>query len=282
MRYDIKIGFGGLFLFCCFTSFAQEMKVNSTNGSTLFGIGATSIRDTYLSPFYYTGTEFRMTNEHHTLSGHFNGKWSSFRRLDFSFSRTSNPAQTGSELSGFFEWNWGYHYRFPVTKELKLLAGGLTYVAVGGIYNTRNSNNPVSIKLGLGLSASGMALYNLHIKNQPFTLRIQVISPLLGAAFSPNYGQSYYDIFSLGNYDNVVKFSFLNNLLACKTIVSADVPLNRVTIRIAYQNTAFTSCFNRLDTDIYSNTFLIGFVSEFASVKGKKSKLKEVFNSAYY
>lgn len=270
-------------LLCSFSSFSQEEKLNATNNSTLYGIGAISIKDTYLSPLIYRGTELRITNERNTLSNKLNGRLSSHRRLDFSLSSSDNPANTKSEILGFFEWNWGYYYRFPVTDNLKLLGGGLLYASAGFIYNTGNSNNPVSAKLGLGLSASGMALYNLKIKKQPITLRAQFISPFIGAAFSPGFGQSYYDIFSLGNYDDVVKFSFLNNLLACKTILSADIPFNRFTIRIAYQNTAYTSDFNNLETNIYSNTFLIGFVSEFVSVKGKKkTKLSDTLNSAFY
>ncbi len=272
-----------LCLLCCFSVFSQEEKIYTTNKSTLYGIGATSILDTYLSPLIYTGTEFRISNENNRLSGYLNGKLSSQKRLDFSFSQTKNPAETGTELSGFFEWNWGYHYRFPITNDLKLLAGGLMYASAGVIYNTRNSNNPVSAKLGLGLDLSGMALYNLKIKEQPITLRAQVISPFIGAAFSPGYGQSYYDIFSLGNYDDVIKFSSFGNLLACKTIISADIPLNKIILRVAYQNTTYTSDFNNLDTKMYSNTFLIGFVSEVLTIKGRKSSvLKDSYQSAYY
>lgn len=274
---------GYLLLLNGFFGYSQTEKINSTNHSTLYGIGKTSIRDTYLSPLFYTGTELRIVNERHKMSNYFDGNLSSFARWDCSFSETKNPALTSMELSLFFDLNRGYHYRFSVTKDLKLLAGGLLYASGGVIYNMRNSNNPISGKIGVGLAGSGMALYNLKIKNQPLTMRLQLISPFVGAAFSPGYGQSYYDIFSLGDYDNVVKFSSYGNSFACKTIVSADIPFNKFTVRLAYQNTAYTSDFNQLKTEMYSNTFLIGLVSEFVSVKGKKqTPLKEMINGAYY
>ena len=265
-----------------FHLFSQDEKIHSSNRSTLYGIGGTSILDSYLSPIRYTGTEIRIVNERNQFSKQLDGKLSIQNRLDLSLSKTNNPAETGTEYAGYIDWNWGYHYHFPVSHSLKLLAGGGTYASGGVIYNSRNTNNPISAKIGLGVATSGMALYNLNFKQQPFTIRTQFIIPLGGMMFAPEYGQSYYEIFGLGESGNTIKFSSLHNLFVCKSILSIDVPLKKVTIRVAYQNNTYISNANNLETKIHSNTFMIGFASEVVLINRKQPILRETINSAYY
>ncbi|MCD7972004.1 MAG: DUF3316 domain-containing protein [Candidatus Azobacteroides sp.] len=278
-----KIIYSFFFLFHYLLLPAQEEKLFSTNRATLYGIGATSMLDTYLSPLRYTGMEIRIVTESNRMSKYKEGRLSIQNRVDFSLSSTKNPADNATEYSAFLNWNWGYHYRFPVNKNLKLLAGGLTYVSAGAIYNLRNGNNPVAAKIGTGVAASGMGIYNFNIKEQPFTGRFQFIVPVGGAIFSPGYGQSYYEIFGLGNYDNIIHFSSWHNLFICKSIFSFDIPFNRFTIRTAYQYDMYISNLNHLKTELYSHTFMIGLVSEFIKIKGKKQPgLAPMIQSAYY
>ena len=79
-----------------------------------------------------------------------------------------------------------------------------------------------------------MAIWNLRIKNYPLTLRYQVNLPLMGVMFSPHYGQSYYEIFSLGNSSGVVKFTSLHNQPSLRQMLTADFPMGRAKMRFAY------------------------------------------------
>ena len=277
-----KFGCIILLFFSCILLAAQDSLFYSTNRSTQYGIGATSLLDTYLSPLHYSGTEIRIISEANRLSKYKQGKLSIQNRLDFSFAGTENPAGNATEYAAYIDWNWGYHYRFPITENLKLLAGGLTDVSGGVIYNLRNGNNPVSAKINLGVAASGMGLYNFRIKQQPLTARLQVIVPVTGLMFSPQYGQAYYDIFGLGNYDNTIHFSSFHNKVACKSVLSVDVPLNKFTIRASYQYNVYTTNLNQLKTEMYSHTFLIGFVSEIINITGKRQRNMGIAQSAYY
>ena len=77
----------------------------------------------------------------------------------------------------------------------------------GFIYNLRNSNNPAQAKAYGSIDASAMAIYKFKIGNYPLVLRYQANLPLMGLMFSPEYGQSYYEIFSLGHGGKNILFT---------------------------------------------------------------------------
>ena len=77
--------------------------------------------------------------------------------------------------------------------------GGEAALTLGGLYNLRNSNNPATAKAAIDLGATAMASYHFYISRLPVTLRYQVSLPVIGTFFSPEFGQSYYEMFGIGN-----------------------------------------------------------------------------------
>ena len=151
------------------------------------GIGPTQILDTYLSQekFKGTGLTFLTTSESVKLfsnAKHYS-RWSWLWQHQLNLSSTEDRAKNGTELEG-------------------------AYNLYLGRYNTRNGNNPAQARVGLQLRPSGIATYYLP---KQFRLRYEIDLPLCGLVFSPNYGQSYYEIFTQGNYDhNVVPTTFIS------------------------------------------------------------------------
>ena len=117
-----------------------------------------------------------------------------------------------------------------------------------------------------------MAVWDLRIKNYPLTLRYQVNLPLMGVMFSPHYGQSYYEIFSLGNSSGVVKFTSLHNQPSLRQMLTADFPIGRAKMCFAYIWDAQQSNVNAIKTHTYSHVFMVGFVKEVYLLKNKKRK----------
>ena len=218
----------------------QELRADSSartrfiTRATMYGVGFTNVFDTYLSPQEYKGVDFRISRESMRMTKWMNGNVSlqSFFQADLGY--THNRVDNNNTFSGLANWNYGLHYNFPITSNFKLLAGGLIDLNGGFVYNLRNGNNPAQARAYINLDASGMAIWDLRIKNYPISLRYQVNLPFAGIMFSPNYGQSYYEIFTLGNWNGVINFTSLHNQPSLRQMLTVDFPVGRAKMRLAY------------------------------------------------
>lgn len=240
--------------------------------ATLYGVGAANMYDTYLSPQEYRGIEFRLSRESMRMTRWADGNLSRQSFFQGYVNYTHNHVDNNNTLAALVNWNYGLHYHFRLTDRFRLLAGGVADLNGGFVYNLRNGNNPASARAYANLDASVMAVWDLRIKRYPVTLRYQLNLPVMGVMFSPHYGQSYYEIFSLGNADGVVRFTSLHNQPSLRQMLTADLPVGRMKMRLAYVWDAQQSSINHLRTHAYSHVFMVGFVKEFYLLPNKKKQ----------
>lgn len=240
------------------------------NRTTSFGVGYTNVYDTYLSPQEYKGIDFRFSRESMRMTNLLGGHTSlqNFFQADLGY--THNRAENNNTLSSLFNWNLGLHYQFHITDNFKLLAGALADMNLGFVYNMRNGNNPVSARAYANIDASGMAIWHLHVKNYPLILRYQLNIPLVGGMFSPEYGESYYEIFVEGNGHNVVHFTSLHNNPSLRQILSVDLPLGSVKLRLSYIGDFQQSKLSGIDTHTYSHVFMVGVSKDLYRIHPKE------------
>ena len=259
---------------CCCSAAAQDtLCVDSlrperfVTRATLYGAGFTNLYDTYLSPQEYCGIDFRVMRESMRPTTWAHGRWSRQSLFQASLSYAHNHVDNNNTFGALANWNYGLHYHFPLTPRFRLLAGGLADLNGGFLYNLRNGNNPVSARAYVNLDASGMAVWDVRVKRYPFRLRYQLIVPVLGVLFSPHYGQSYYEIFSLGNGRGVVKCTSLHSQPSLRQLLTGDVPVGTVTMRVGYVCDLQQSRVNGLRTHAYSHAFMVGLVKELYRIR---------------
>ena len=211
-----------------------------TNAQML-GVGGVNILDTYLSPEKYTGMEVRYIS--HTIRRREGARWSRMLVHQGSFAYADNWDLMGGKLN--------------------IMAGGQADIDLGFLYNTRNGNNPAQARLALNISPSAAAAYRFRLGNVPLKARYEVSAPLFGVMFSPNYGQSYYEIFSRGNYDHNVVPTTIATTPSLRQMLTLDFTLGKTTLRVGYLGDFRQAKVNNLKYHTYSNMFLIGFVRTF-------------------
>ena len=254
-------------LFAVEKAAAQEDANRYTMRSNMIGIGATNRLETYLSPFEYTGTEVRFLHESMRLTKMMNGRISTQQFFEGNMSISRSPSHDANFLAGDFDWRIAWHYNWEPAENLRILGGLQTGASIGAVYNTRNGNNPAQAKFSTDIAASAMAVYRFTLLNRLFAVRYQFDMPLIGLMFSPAFGQSYYEMFSLGHFDHNVCATWAGNAPTFRNLLTLDAPLGSGTLRIGWRGDIRQSHVNHLKSHTWSNLFMIGYVKHFRLVK---------------
>ena len=93
---------------------------------------------------------------------------------------------------------------------------------------------------------------------------------MIGLMFSPHYGQSYYEIFSLGNSSGVIQFPSLHNQPSLRQMLSVDLPIGYTKMRFSYLADLQQYKVNNIKTHTYSHVFMVGFVKDLYRIRNKK------------
>ena len=255
-------------------SIAQTDKVRAgeriITNSKMIGWGATNILDSYLSPEEYTGLDLRYIS--HTLRQREGSHMIHELIHQGNIAYVNNRAKNGREIAGNYNFQYGLHYLFGTWElgrnELQLEAGGNAELNLGFLYNTRNSNNPAQARAFLNMMPVAALTYNFHhpfrsSDYRDFRLRYEVGMPLVGLMFSPNYGQSYYEIFSKGNYDHNLVPTYIGNAPSLRHFLTLDFPLWRATFRIGYQGEYLQAHVNKIKYHTYTHALLLGVTKTF-------------------
>jgi hypothetical protein len=231
-----------------------------TTHATLFGIGGVRQLDTYLSPLNYHGPQVQFMHETlrptHWREISFQSLW----QADLSASQ--NEAGKRNLLGGNMSYDVGWHYNWHPTDHLRVMAGPQIGGNIGFLYHSRNSNNPAQARLNADVSASLTAAYHLALRRQFIGIRYQIRIPMAGCMFSPQYGQSYYEI-SEGSRDHNAVFTHPANAPSFWQTLTADIALRRYTLRIAYLADIRQSHVNHIKAHDYNQAFMIGMVRHF-------------------
>ena len=262
------ISLSAITLFTTSTSvLAQDTLRNNKviTNTQMLGIGTVNTLDTYLSPEEYTGTELRYVSHSVRENG---SKLSREVIHQAQILSVHNRKENNNNLGGFynFQYNWQYTVGTWSLGEGKLLlkAGGGVDTRLGFLYNMRNSNNPAQAYAQLNISPNAVAAYRFRLRKIPVQLRYEVQAPLLGLTFSPNYGQSYYEIFTRDNYDHNLIVTTPVSAPSLRQMLTLDFTLRHTTLRIGYLGDYQQAKVNHLRQHVWSNLFVFGIVRKFS------------------
>ncbi|NLI99894.1 MAG: DUF3316 domain-containing protein [Bacteroidales bacterium] len=256
----------------------SPLRVKPVNQSTLGGIGKVFLYDTYLSPLRYDGIAFSLLHDRLNGTSLADGSLLMQQQFRIQVAITDNPTSSASEYYGVVDYRINGLYPLLDAPRFRLLGGGGWDASLGGIYNVRNSNNPGSLKTSTNLNLTAMALYQWR----DITFRWQLTTPFAGLFFSPEYGHSYYEIFTLGNSKGTIHLASFHNQQALRNYFTVDIPVRRFTVRAGYLGDYYRTRENQLVTQVISHQFMLGFAFESLNFGGKKEREKHRIKSIYY
>ena len=184
--------------------------------------------------------------------------------LQGELSYTDNPSQNAHDMGGSVRYDagWGRQWKNIPWKGLDLTVGGMAGGTVGFLYNNRNGNNPAQARANLATSVFVRADYHFKVKKQKLGLHYQAHLPLLGFAFMPQYGQSYYDIFDRGNFHHNLRCTHPGNALSLRQQLLFDFPVRHARLSVGYLSDLRQLNTNGIRQHQYNRAFVIGYVRQ--------------------
>ncbi|MBP3227594.1 MAG: DUF3316 domain-containing protein [Bacteroidaceae bacterium] len=237
---------------------AQTDSLRAVRHTHLFGVGSVNLLDTYLSPLEYTG--WQLSTLHTSARALRPGSlWTLAARYGGDVAYAHSPTDNGKDWDANFAAAVQLRRRWQPTPALTLEGGGAAGLDLGGTYSIRNGNNPAQGRLGAWLGLSGEAAYRFRLWKRTWTARATLDVPLAGAKFSPQYGQSYYEIFELGHRDHNVCATWLGNAPSAHLTALLEVPTGRTALVVGYEADVRQSHVNGLKYHTWGHRFIIGW-----------------------
>ena len=243
------------------------------------GWGTADILDTYLTQEKFNGksitllgiSEYRKTPP--LMSGGDGSwrpepHWSTVMQNQVHFTTAEDRAGNESALEGAYNIYLGrYRSWTALGGKLRLQAGALANFGLGFIYNTRNTNNPAQARLSLQAMPSGIATWQTRFFSSSKSsttgqaaLRYELDLPLFGLAFSPNYGQSYFELFAQGNYDhNIVPTTPVSQPSFRQQLTLGVAVGSRTVLQVGYLGDYQQLRVNNLKQHVLTHSLMLGF-----------------------
>jgi len=238
------------------------------------GVGSGYIYDDYLSPLPYQGNSLLFScgttkplnwSIPDSLSLPFKeAKWSN--QVQFSLNTVYGKSPAGSRLlHGNVDFRDNLMRQLIDQQNWSVSLGGFLALGGGGRYCLVNGNNPASLDVYLDLGITGLTDYRFNLWNKPMKLSYQGSFSLSGIAFSPEYAESYYEIFYLGNKENVLKYTQPFNNEHWRQLLSLQIPLSKrkSSLRLNIQNDGHITLYNNIRTRVMTTHFSVGYIRYF-------------------
>ena len=242
---------------------AVAQKSTSAN---IIGVGSSRILDTYINQEKYSGIGF--TYLYIKERARSERRWNSIIEHEIDLSSTKDRSKDNQMIEGNYYLYWGLYRHWQLYGDRLLLqAGGLANANLGFLYDTTTSNNPAQGRLSLNIMPSAVASYRFPLFGQQFAMRYELNVPLVGVMFSPNYGQSYYEIFNRGNYDHNIVPTTCVSAPSFRQMLSVDWRASeKWSLRVGYLGNYQQAQVNNLKQHVYAHRVMIGVVCHFPNV----------------
>lgn len=234
--------------------------------TVLFGVGGGNVLDTYITPYNYTGPSARLQMQTVRQARWGQGRVSTIGRYALVGGTAQSQASTARYYDGQLSLSGGWRYNWQVSPSLLLAAGGLMELQVGGTYSNRGGNNPGQVRAGADIAATLLAEYTFRVSKRQWRARLQLDAPLVGATFMPQYGQSYYQLFSLGHRAHNVCATWPGNAPSVRLEATLHIPVRKSQLVVGYGADVRQAHINGLKQHGWYNQFLIGFTRHLSLV----------------
>ena len=240
----------------------------ATERRNMLIIGTANSLDTYLSPLTYRGTELRFTSQ--TVHNRPGRNWTYSLTHGLRLARETMRTNDGVRLEGGYDLSCSWQRKIVNRTvgywgRLMMTTGAGIDATVGFRYNAQNSNNPAQAEAAVCFTPAMAADWRFFLvspksgRRHTLGLRYEAAVPLVGMMFSPAFGQSYYEIFSRGNYDHNLCTIWVGNAPSLRQRLLFNFKLLKRHFFIGYEGDYRQARVNDIKYHRYTNAAVLGW-----------------------
>jgi len=222
-------------------------------------IGGARDLSTYLSPLYYDGMDMALSASWTKAFQHWPESCVMRFESAVDMQRMLNPAGNAIMYGLTARFNWGLLWRKDFLRDFRATLGPMIDIYGGAMYLVRNGNNPVTALASAGIDVAGSLSYRFRIGRLPVEVSDEIRIPTLSGFFSPQYGETYYEIY-LGNHSGLAHFGWWGNAMGVDNLLSFKLNLGRTGLQLGYRFDLRTFQACGLQTQLMRNAFVIGII----------------------
>lgn len=235
----------------------------------MLNAGSAHRADTYLSPIKYSGWQTGFTYQRLQAMKFSPETWVMQLQLGINVDRTTNISGNTDMWFAGINASWAMMRRWKLPEGFSAGIGPAIDLSAGCLYLNRNGNNPASAKASITFDASAYATWSGTLLSVPLTLRYQGMLPVIGAFFSPDYGELYYEIY-LGNHSGLAHCAWWGDFMKYDHQLTADIHLGNTSLRVGYSGELFSTKVNHIVTRTFTHSAIIGVTGEWLSINPRK------------
>lgn len=249
------------------SSWAQADSARLVTRATMVGLGCDNMLDTYLSEEKFSGLQLSFVS--HIERQREGRAWSREIVHRAAVAEGWDRSHDNRILGAMYDMQYRWMRQVVQTECFRLKAGVGANGFFDVLYMPGNGNNPVQLHMGASAVAAANAAYHFHIRRLPVAVCWDVSAPVLGVAFSPAYGQSYYELFGRGNYDRNVVVSQPFNMPSMRHLFAFDFGFRSVSLRIGYLGDYRQSKFHDIKYHEWQHSVVVGVIKRFMIIPGR-------------
>ncbi len=265
-KYISSIFFALIAVFYAEAQDEPDKPIRPVTSAYTFAYGSSEVADTYLSPIIYSGWNLALAYERMQAMAFNPADWVMRLKISADASRGTNYVRNGAMWRGDLAASWAMMHRWKIPAGITAGIGPSISVSSGAIYNPRNGNNPAAAKAAITADVSAYATRMFRLAGTRILARLETSTPLIGAFFSQQYGELYYEIW-LGNHSGLVHCAWPGSYRRFDTSLTADIELGSTWLRVGYRNYFHSSKVCDITTRAISNSFVIGISGEWFSIR---------------
>lgn len=274
----------------------QPVEHNLGLSSQYLGIGGIVLRDTYLSPLRYGGYTLSYLGEYSRLGYRLrrgDGEsipsrlpafwptaprvadplWLHHRAVSLDYAHTLNPAGNASIRHLQLRLDRSLMYRLGQGSWGRLYLGAGLRAGAGGLYSSRNGNNPATGRVDLALTATLRYGYQFPWVRFPARVRLMAWGDLLGMAFAQEFGENYYELYEQqSSLLNRLTWTHPANTLGYRLLLALDLPVwDYTTLSIGYRVQGRHAQLNHIRSRQSDHTLYLGITSYLRTHRGRQA-----------